>query len=257
MTVDGFCDSADGQVFRIRFMPDAAGRLPATRSRTGKGTTKLRKPADSSRARASRRGLIRVDKDHPWHFLWEGTGEHFFWNGTTTYWLLGWDDETIRGNIDRLSRLKVNRLRVAINGRVKDGRAWYENVFPTEKFSFRMNPWVAQRPDSVEDPGFDVTRFNLPHWQKIERMLPLRPREGHDDLDHLLPRRRPAGRRSLRQGPHGRRGRAAVLPVRGGPPGGLLQRDVGRHERIPSLPQRGMDRTRWGRSSSSAIPTIT
>lgn len=112
-----------------------------------------------------------MDKEHPWHFLWEGTGEHYFWNGTTTYWLLGWDDETIRGNIDRLARLKVNRLRVAINGRVKDGRAWYENVFPTEKFSFRMNPWVAQRPDSVEDPGFDVTRFNLPHWRKIERML--------------------------------------------------------------------------------------
>jgi hypothetical protein len=117
------------------------------------------------------RGLIRVDEEHPWHFLWEGTGEHYFWNGTTTYWLLGWDDETIRENIDRLSRLKVNRLRTAINGRVKNGRAWYENVYPTEKFSFLMNPWVAERPDSVENPGFDVTRFNLAHWRKIERML--------------------------------------------------------------------------------------
>jgi hypothetical protein len=60
---------------------------------------------------------------------------------------------------------------VAICGRVRDGRAWYENVYPTEKFSFLMNPWVAERPDSVEKPGFDVTRFNLPHWHKIERTL--------------------------------------------------------------------------------------
>lgn len=114
---------------------------------------------------------IATINEHPWHFLWEGTGEHYFWNGTTTYWLLGWDDETIRSSIDRLSGLKVNRLRAAINGRVRDGRAWYENVYPTEKFSFLMNPWVAERPDSVEKPGFGATRFNLPHWHKIERML--------------------------------------------------------------------------------------
>jgi hypothetical protein len=120
---------------------------------------------------AGRRGLVRVDKDHPWHFVWEGTGEHYFWNGTTTYWLMGWDDETIRSNIDRLSELKVNRLRVAINGRVENGRAWYENVFPTHRFSFLLNPWVARRPSSVEKPGFDVTRFNVGYWQKIERML--------------------------------------------------------------------------------------
>ncbi len=168
--VDGFCDSVDGRVFRVRFMPTHAGDYRYSvvyrqgdyqTSHSGKFVAR----------KAGRRGLIRVDKEHPWHFVWEGTGEHFFWNGTTTYWLLGWDDETIRGNIDRLARLQVNRLRVAICGRVKDGRAWYENVFPTEKFSFLMNPWVAQRADSVESPGFDVTRFNLWHWRKIERML--------------------------------------------------------------------------------------
>lgn len=168
--VDGFCDSADGRVFRIRFMPTRPGDYEYTVTyRQGDYGTSYK--GKFVAGKGSRRGLIRVDKNHPWHFLWEGTGEHFFWNGTTTYWLLGWDDETIRSNIDRLSRLQVNRLRVAINGRVENGQAWYENVFPTDRFSFRMNPWVAQRPDSVEDPGFDVTRFNLSHWQKIERML--------------------------------------------------------------------------------------
>jgi hypothetical protein len=168
--VEGFCDSPDGRVFRIRFMPTRPGDYTYSvvyRQGTYEATYKGRLTARS----AGRQGLVRVDKEHPWHFVWAGTGEHYFWNGTTTYWLLGWDDETIRRSIDRLAGLKVNRLRVAICGRVKDGRAWYENVFPTEKFSFLMNPWVAQRPDSVENPGFDVTRFNLPHWQKIERTL--------------------------------------------------------------------------------------
>jgi hypothetical protein len=34
-----------------------------------------------------------------------------------------------------------------------------------------LNPWVAERPDSVENPGFDVTRYIVPFWQKCERML--------------------------------------------------------------------------------------
>ncbi len=170
VSVDGFCDSTDGSLFRIRFMPTKPGDYSYSVTYR-QGAYEAAHTGRFTAQNAGRRGLIRVDRDHPWHFLWEGTGEHYFWNGTTTYWLLGWDDETIRGNIDRLAVLKVNRLRVAINGRVKDGRAWYENVFPTEKFSFRMNPWVAERPDSVENPGFDVTRFNLSHWQKIERML--------------------------------------------------------------------------------------
>jgi hypothetical protein len=168
--VDGFCDSSGGRVFRVRFMPTEAGHHSYSityRQGPYQATYQGRFTARDN----GRKGLIRVDSEYPWHFNWEGTGEHYFWNGTTTYWLLGWDDENIRVNIDRLHRLKVNRLRTAICGRVTNGRAWFENVYPTEKFSFLMNPWVAERPDSVEDPGFDVTRFNLPHWRKIERML--------------------------------------------------------------------------------------
>jgi len=167
---DGFCDSPDGRTFRIRFMPTQPGGH-AYRVKYRQGSYEKMYRGEFSVQDGKRRGLVRVDEDHPWHFLWEGTGEHYFWNATTTYWLLGWDDATIGKNIDRLHKLKVNRLRTAICGRVKSGRAWFENVFPTEKFSFRLNPWVAQRPNSVENPGFDVTRFNIPHWRKIERML--------------------------------------------------------------------------------------
>ena len=45
-----------------------------------------------------RRGPIRVDPQYPWHFIWEGTGEHYFFNGTTAYWLTGWKEERIIRN---------------------------------------------------------------------------------------------------------------------------------------------------------------
>ena len=44
---------------------------------------------------AHKRGILRVDPGYPWHFIWEGTGEHYFFNGTTAYWLVGWRDERI------------------------------------------------------------------------------------------------------------------------------------------------------------------
>ncbi len=168
--VAGFCDAQDGTLYRIRFLPARAGRY--TYRVTLRHGEAAETHAGTFRARDERRrGVVRVDREHPWHFLWEGTGEHYFWNGTTTYWLMGWDDETIRRSIERLHTLKVNRLRVAIAGRVEDGHAWYENVYPTDRFTFLLDPWVAARPDSVADPGFDVARFNVAYWQKYERLL--------------------------------------------------------------------------------------
>lgn len=171
ITVVGFCDSRDGREFRVRFMPSAPGDYEwsvtyrqAAFERMGHGSI--------TAVASSRRGPVRVDRDHPFHFLWEGSGEHYFWNSTTTYALLGWDEETIRRSIDRLHGLGVNRLRVAlIAPRVKSGQQWFEHVYPTDRFTFKFNAWEAVRPDSLEDPGFDVTRFNIDHFRKYERLL--------------------------------------------------------------------------------------
>ena len=170
LAVDGFCDSVDGSLFRVRFMPARPGTYDYTVKyregavvRTHQGTFR----AEDKR----RKGIVRVDTEYPSHFQFEGSKERYFWNGTTAYWLAGWDDETIAQIIERFDRLKVTRVRVALNGRVKDGQAWFENVYPTEKFSFLLNPWVAANPGSVEQPRFDVTRFNVAFWQKFERLL--------------------------------------------------------------------------------------
>jgi hypothetical protein len=168
--VDGFCDSPDGRTFRIRFMPAQPGRYEYT-VKYREGAFGKTHSGTFEATDAKRKGLVRVDPEFPAHFQWEGTKERYFWNGTTTYWLAGWDDENIRQIIDRLDRLKVTRVRAALSGRVKDGQAWFENVFPTDKFAFRLEPWVARDPVSLEKPDFDVTRFNLDYWQKWERLL--------------------------------------------------------------------------------------
>ncbi len=168
--VDGFCHAADGSVHCVRFMPTVPGEYTYAVTARAQGLDETGTGAFSVED-GKRRGLIRVDRDYPWHFIWEGTGEHYFWNGTTTYFLMGWDDANIERNIARLHRLGVNRIRVAVSARVENGRAWFENVYPTAEFSFLLNPWTTERPASVAEPGHDVTRFNLHYWQKWDRML--------------------------------------------------------------------------------------
>ena len=168
--VEGFCDSPDGSTYKIRFMPSRAGSYQYTVT-LRQGEQAVSRSGTFTARRVWRRGLLRVDPKQPFHFMWDGTGEHYFWNGTTTYYLMGWQsDEVIRKVIDRLSDLKINRLRVLLYGRNED-RPWGQSVKSTEEFKLYLNPWVAQRPDNVKDPGFDLRRFNVAYWQRYERML--------------------------------------------------------------------------------------
>ncbi|HXH86570.1 MAG TPA: DUF4038 domain-containing protein [Nitrospira sp.] len=169
LAVDGFCDSADGSVFRIRFMPMEPGDYVYSVTYWQDNLQKAYR-GEFKAVPAMRRGIVSVDPAYPWHFIWKGTGEHYFLNGTTAYLLMGWDDEkVIRESIDRLSALDVNRMRVLLDGR--SDHFWTEPIRPGNGFHARLNPWVAKHPDDVSNPEFDFTRFNLPHWEKFERML--------------------------------------------------------------------------------------
>ena len=167
--VMGFCDSADGSVFRIRFMPSSPGdySYSLTYRQGGFETTQA---GGFRAADGHRRGPVRVDPQHPWHFVWEGTGEHYFFNGTTAYFLLGWNDERIiQYSIERLHRLKVNRLRVTIAGR--ENVLFGEPVMNGGNFTTYPTPWPAQQADDIYHPGFDYTRFNLEYWRKFDHAL--------------------------------------------------------------------------------------
>jgi hypothetical protein len=168
-SVEGFCDSDNGSVFRIRFMPAAAGDYRYfVEYRQGGGSSTSTGTFHASDGR--RRGPIRVDSQYPWHFLWEGTREHYFFNGTTAYWLVGWSDEkVIQSSLERLHELKINRVRVTVAGRAD--KYYGEPIMVGPNWTFYITPWPAQQADDIFHPGFDYTRFYIPYWQKFERML--------------------------------------------------------------------------------------
>jgi hypothetical protein len=168
-TMDGFCDSTDGSRYRIRFMPSKAG------PHTFHATLKLGQESHSYSGQFTatdehRRGPIGADPAYPWHFIWEGTGEHYFYNGTTAYWLVGWRDEpTIQYCIDRLTRLKVNRMRVSLSSRTRC--AYGEAVMNGARWNVYLSAWPARDASDLTHPDFDFSRFRLPYWEKFERML--------------------------------------------------------------------------------------
>lgn len=167
--VDGFCDSPDGSIYRIRFTPPAAGDYKYSIA-YHQGPFQKEYAGVLHAINAHRKGPIRIDPQYRWHFIWEGTGEHYFFNGTTAYWLTGWKDERIiRNSIDRLHRLKVNRIRVTVAGR--SNLFFGEPVMTGSNYSNLPTPWITERPNDFTHPGFDYARFYIPLWQKFERML--------------------------------------------------------------------------------------
>jgi hypothetical protein len=172
--VDGFSDAEDGSIYRIRFMPPRPGYY--TYSLTYRQGLSRKNFAGKFHARTGgRRGPIRVDSQNRWHFVWEGTGEHYFFNGTTAYWLMGWkDDKVIQASLERLHRLKINRLRVTIAGRTS--LFYGEPVMAGTSWTPFITPWPSAaghtgRPDDIYYPGFDYSRFRVAYWQKFERAL--------------------------------------------------------------------------------------
>ena len=172
--VIGFCDSEDGSVFRIRFMPTEPGEyFYAVTYRERKGFEKQFK--GSFRARRGRnKGIVRVDPRHPFHFIWEGTGEHYFYNGTTAYHLLSWTDEKrMLRCIERIASTGCNRIRFLNYGRASDNE-WGEGMVQSKDFVWTLCPWPAKYPTrqlKQGSPEFDPTRFNLAHWRKCETAL--------------------------------------------------------------------------------------
>jgi hypothetical protein len=197
--VEGFCDSEDGSIYRLRFMPLTSGDYTYSVEyrqgwfkKTSSGTFHVRE--------GHRRGMVRIDPENHWHFVWGGTGEHYFFNGTTAYWLMGWrDEQVIQASIERLHQLKINRMRVTVAGRtnvyygepVMDGPNWSPFIRPWETlkdvrylhilgrigqrlgidgglFDSLANLGVAQ---DLYHPGFDYSRFQVSYWQKLERAL--------------------------------------------------------------------------------------
>ena len=114
---------------------------------------------------------------------------------------MGWrDDQIIQSSIERLHRLKINRIRVTIAGRtnvyygepVMAGRNWTPFITPWPGTGLRFLHLVGRlgqrlgngigrrsfdalaelgRAEDIYHPGFDYSRFQVSYWQKFERAL--------------------------------------------------------------------------------------
>jgi Protein of unknown function (DUF4038) len=167
--MEGFCDSTNGRLYRIRFMP-AKADVYSFHVTFKDGQDRYTYSGQFTATDRHRRGPLRIDPAYPWHFIWEGMGEHYFFNGTTAYWLVGWRDEsTIQYCIDRLARLKVNRMRVSLAGRTRC--TYGEAVMNGPRWNVYLSPWPARDASDLTHPDFDYSRFHLPYWEKFERML--------------------------------------------------------------------------------------
>lgn len=170
----GFCDSEEGSVFRIRFMPSEPGNyFYIVNYREARGFKKEFK--GKFRARKGRnKGIVRVDPKHAFHYIWEGTGEHYFYNGTTAYHVLSWTDEKrMLRCIERIASTGCNRIRLLNYGRASDNE-WGEGMVQSKDFVWTLCPWPAGHPTRQlreGSPEFDHTRFNLAHWRKCEKAL--------------------------------------------------------------------------------------
>jgi hypothetical protein len=167
--IEGFCDSTNGSSFLIRFMPASPGDYTYSLIYRQGGFEMTQTGAFHASA-SNRQGPLQVDPKYPWHFIWEGTGQHYFFNGTTAFWLMGWREERVINHcIDRLHRLKINRIRVLLSGAANI--LWGEPVMTGKNFTLIVRPWMAEAPESFDHPVIDFTRFNVSYWQRWERML--------------------------------------------------------------------------------------
>ncbi len=177
--IEGFCDSEDGSLYRLRYMPAEEGehvvsvrlvRANPAASHTGVAKEQhceMRFAATGS----DHPGVLRVDDEHPYHFRYSRSGRRYFWNGTTAYYLMGWQDDGRIGSIlERLASRKINRVRVLLYGREYD-RPWGQPVEQSDAFQLLLDPWPARFPLDVTAPEFDLRRFNVHYWRRFERML--------------------------------------------------------------------------------------
>jgi len=156
VTVSGFCNSADGTVYRLRFMPEVAKTYAYTITFSLGASPEVFAETFTA-APSVRKGVVRVDPDHPFHFKYSGSGEHYFWNGATAYWLLGFQsDAEVESIVRRLASHRINRIRVTLNGRHEDGMRWNEKfIKPSPTFRLAVCPWPCARPENIVDPGAD------------------------------------------------------------------------------------------------------
>ncbi|MFH1515289.1 MAG: putative collagen-binding domain-containing protein [bacterium] len=183
-SVDGFADSQDGSLFRLRFSPEIANTTYTYDiSFKGSGVTKNFTGKLVSTAPQDK-GPVIVDPLRPKHFIYAGTKEPFFHIGCTEYHLLDIsnDDSQVEATINYCQQYGFNKIRFLLSGYPRD----YDNRTSDDvDHGVPEDPWEAPNYGSL--PGkvnplptwlgkphdYDFERFNVIHWQRVDRAVRL------------------------------------------------------------------------------------
>jgi hypothetical protein len=187
LKVAGFCDSEDGGIYRLRFCPHRVGIYNCDLSLHAEGVEKklagklVCEPSNNS-------GPVIVDPNNPKYFMYVGSKKHFYHLGYTAYHLLDTsnDDSQVEAVIDYCIRNGFNKIRFLLAGypRDTDRRTSADVEYGV------TDPWKS--PNYGSEPGqvnplpawpgqphnYDFTRFNVAHWQRIDRAVKLMRQKG-------------------------------------------------------------------------------
>ncbi len=188
-SVEGFCDSKDGTVYRLRFSPEirnASYRYEIVLK--GKdfekkftGRLKTTPPLDQ--------GPVITDPEYPRHFIYAGTKKPFIHLGCTEYHLvdIANSDAQVDSTILYCQRNGFNKIRFLLAGypRDFDSRTSTDTehgvpVDPRRAVNYgslpgRVNPLPAWE---GQPHRYDFTRFNVSYWQRVDRAVSLMKSKG-------------------------------------------------------------------------------
>jgi hypothetical protein len=176
----GFADAADGRELRVRFSPPQEATYGWTIELRGPG---LRRDFTGTLrcGKARGEGPVVVDPVRPQHFRFAGSGRPFYHLGITAYHLLdpSQDDAAVDRFIDYAADNGFNKIRFLLVGypRDFDQKAREEDDHgvrdPVKTPNYgalagRVNALPAW---AGEPHRYDFTRFNVSHWQRVDRAI--------------------------------------------------------------------------------------
>jgi hypothetical protein len=176
--VQGFCDSQDGSIFRLRFCPANAPAVYGYRIvLKGPGLDQVF-AGDLTCDSSDRPGPVIVDPQHRKHFIYAGTGKPFYHLGYTAYHLL--DPANDDAQIDSLIKYCVaegfNKIRFLLTGYPRDdgqggvqaGEFGVADPWQAANYGARAGSLHALPAWLGEPHHYDFSRFNVAYWQKVD-----------------------------------------------------------------------------------------
>ena len=151
--INGFCDSSDGTLFRLRFTPSQSGTYSYQITYQDPAGNEQFPGHFNVNSAGSRKGFITADTEYPTRFKFTNGGYPFICSKTA--WLIaGIPENTYKGFIYKMLPRKENCLRFGI-----------EFDYSIADPFIDVWPWAGSR----SNPNY--TRFDIDFWRNLESII--------------------------------------------------------------------------------------